>query len=172
MALRLNEVLGSTGDMTMAWLFLHASHSLSRSASGQEQSRYSASAVHARDFAWRYAPCSEEHLDTGHAPTGPDRGSLLPFPSVRRRARPKRATAFCRRLRRRHHAFGQVEALAGPNSNEAVRPRCTGGRLRVLASLPPSRLGALPSRTRASSRVEGASPIHRKRSAGLCVCET
>ena len=57
LALRLSEGLGSTGGMAMAWLFLLASDSAPRSARVQEQSRYSAPAAPASDFAWRFAPC-------------------------------------------------------------------------------------------------------------------
>ncbi len=56
-----SEGLGSTPRGTRTDLTFHASHSATRSAPPQEQSRYSASAAPTKDSAWRSAPCSLDH---------------------------------------------------------------------------------------------------------------
>ena len=61
MGLGLNEGLGISSPRRQGSVHLHARDSAPRSAPQQEQSRYSASAAPATDFAWRSAPCSADH---------------------------------------------------------------------------------------------------------------
>ena len=72
-----SEGLGSTACGTRTELLLHGSHSASRCAPPQEQSRYSASAAPIKDFAWRCAPCSLDR-QIGFAATFPCLRSGLP----------------------------------------------------------------------------------------------
>ena len=65
-----SEGLGSTACATRTELYLDGSHSASRCAPPQEQSRYSASAAPIEDFAWRSAPCSLDR-QIGFAATFP-----------------------------------------------------------------------------------------------------
>ena len=99
MALRLSEGLGSTARGTRTDLNFHASHSATRSAPPQEQSRYSASAAPTKDLAWRSAPCGLGHKFGffGAIPRLRSRRSAwldpLIYSSGRPSAYPKRAAA-------------------------------------------------------------------------------
>ena len=61
LALRLSEGLGIGARGMRTGSCLHASHSACRCAPRQEQSRYSASAAHAKNYAWRSASCSADY---------------------------------------------------------------------------------------------------------------
>ena len=102
-------------------LHLHARHCASRSAPRQEQSRYSASAAPAGDFAWRSAPCNAHQgleLSTLTARRYPRRSTWADsfFQSFdRRQAGLKRDAASNCRLWRLPCAFGLAGAHAGPD---------------------------------------------------------
>ena len=103
-------------------LHFHARHCVSRSALRQEQSRYSASAAPAEDFAWRSAPCSSAGQGLGLSTLTARRYPRCStwadsfFQSFdRRHAGLKRDAASNCRLWRLPRAFGLAGAHAGPD---------------------------------------------------------